>query len=253
MDYQRGRQPTAKGYILLDGHPFSRATPSALWELPVPAIGTPAEDKRAFQKRFKTRAKFAWTNHSSPNEDGAFRIIDPLATKRVRHPDYPETMRAPADHPLLTLPPDWDDACSGTTTVQLGDLPLYQPVPFGTEAWGTGYTSRRQAVERTNSWMKQGGHDVRQRKHCKVFERAKNELFMAFEAVAYNRETIEVFERERQAEKTPRQRPPTASPTPGSRADVQRTATAALELDRAEAAARQASATDHPPKSPDPP
>ena len=112
-------------------------------------------------------------------------------------------------------------------TFQAADMPLHQPVIFGTTAWETAYLGRRQAVESANAGLKHAGRNIGHSGHFKVFTRAKVSLLLTFEAVAYNLRRIDAWDRAElqrlaKAEKAasaPRQRKPRRS---GTYSDIQK-------------------------------
>ena len=241
MKNQRGRRQTSKGPDIVDGWPISRTVPDTVLNnggvhLQTPPRNSPESVRAELQDLFKARADYVFRVHSGADADGSMRFAGPIKAGRLRAPGT-ASMRSDPSKPLVTLPKDWSDHDDGVVTFQSAELPLWQPVIFGTRAWDVAYISRRQVAESAISGLKEAGANIGGKGHFKVFGRAKLTFLLAFEVAAYNVRRTEAFVREQkrlarieaQPDVKPRRR---AKRRTGTNADVLAAAEAAAESDR---------------------
>jgi hypothetical protein len=194
---QRGTRPFGGDAVLVDGALYSNFLPKDLGgkgepsALPMPPMGATDDDKRPYEEKFNHRARYRYSRHAGPVEDGTTRWRCPFCTGFLRAREVPRTMRRPKTTRLVRLPAGVDRCCSGILSVTAAQLPLWQRIPFGTTAWRKSY-SRRQAAESANAALK-GGFVNMGRGFFRVAALAKLTLLMGFTLAGYNQNRTRSF------------------------------------------------------------
>ena len=85
----------------------------------------------------------------------------------------------------MSVPEGTDHCCSGILTATVGELPLWQEIPFGTTAWRISY-GRRNAVESSNGGLKGSFVNLSGKRFFRVFGLAKITLLLGFAIAAFN-------------------------------------------------------------------
>jgi hypothetical protein len=125
---------------------------------------------------------------------GEFEIARQLVW---RSRQLPQTMRRSRKGLLVQLPEGVTRCCNGTLSAPPAELPLTQPIPFGTSAWRVSWY-RRQTVESVNAAL-QGSFASLARGFFRVFGTVKITFLLGFTLAAYNLGRVRSF-RAKQAE-----------------------------------------------------
>ncbi len=190
---QRGQYPLDADAHLLDGGLFSPHLPDhhlgevhfdGRRSLPMPPLGATAEQVKEYQKPFNDRARYRYSVHAGPDDDGYRRLRCPFCAGRGKARAFPKTMRLGPTVPILPVAGGPERCCKGIITVSAEDLALWQDIPFGTTAWFMSYR-RRNCVESVNAALK--GQFVDIDKGYQSFLRAdKITLMLAFTLAGVN-------------------------------------------------------------------
>jgi hypothetical protein len=204
VTHQRGRRPFKNGALLVDGQLFSEHLPAELADvLPMPPRGATTAEKTAYEAAFNRRARFRYGRHAGPDADGATRWRCPFCLGTLRSRAFPATMRRSRTAPLVDV--SRSRCCEGILSVAAADLPLWQPIPFGTTAWRIAM-GRRQVVESVNAALK-GGYVDLARKFVRVFGLVKVTVLLGFTIAAFNLDRVQSFRAKQHAKsETPRTR-----------------------------------------------
>jgi len=205
VTHQRGIRPFAGDALLLDGQLFSPLLPTELRDLAAPPRFATGAYRRAYEERFNQRARWRLVRHAAPDSDGVTRWRCPFCAGLLRSRKFPRSMRRSRRAPLVSVPDDVTQCCSGILSAPPAELPITQKIPFGTSAWRISMY-RRQVVESTNSALK-GAYADLSRGFFRVFGRTKISVLLGFTVAAYNLDRVRSF-RAKQAEEegTPRRR-----------------------------------------------
>src|SRR5207244_4101504 len=129
-----------------EGHLVSAYAPEHLRGLlPMPPLGSTAEQSAAYEEPFNQLARFRFERINRPDADGTTRWRCPFHAGRLRARAVTETMRGSRDAPLVDLPTG-ARCCDGTMSIQAAELAHWQRFLPGTTAWRISY-GRRQVVE----------------------------------------------------------------------------------------------------------
>ena len=186
--HQRGISPFSPHALVVDGQLYSNHLPIALRDLAMPPIRAVGNYRRAYEQGFNQRARWRLVRHQRPDTDGVTRWKCPFCAGLLRSRAFPKTMRRPDTTPLVFLPDGTTRCCAGTVSAPPADLPLTQPIPFGTTAWRTSM-NRRMAVESVNASLK-GGYVNTARGFFRLFGITKITVLFGFTVAAVNLDRI---------------------------------------------------------------
>ena len=204
VTHQRLPKPFGHGQaLLIDGQLHSPLLPDELRDLPMPPRGASDADKAVYESRFNQRARWRLVRHAGPDADGATRWRCPFCAGMLRARVFPKTMRRPVTVPLVAIDSETDTCCSGILTAMAVELPLWQPIPFGTTAWRIAM-GRRQVVESANAALKGAFADL-SRGFVRVFGKTKMTVLLGFTIAGYNLDRIRSF---RAKQRSLAERPP---------------------------------------------
>jgi len=114
-------------------------------------------------------------------------------------------MRRSRRVPLVELPENVSNCCSGTLSSVPAELALSQRIPFGTTAWRISM-GRRQVVESVNAALKGAFVDLA-RGFFRVLGQVKMTVLLGFTLAAYNLDRVRSFRaKQAQDKETPRRR-----------------------------------------------
>jgi len=116
----------------------------------------------------------------------------------LRSRSFPKTMRRPTTVPLVAIDNDPTACCDGILTAMPVELPLWQPIPFGTTAWRLSL-GRRQVVESANAALKGAFADL-SRGFVRVFGRTKVTVLLGFTIAGYNIDRVRSFRAKHRAQ-----------------------------------------------------
>ena len=136
--------------------------------------------------------------HSGPDADGVTRWRCPFCAGMLRSRSFPKTMRRPTTVPLVAIDNDPTACCDGILTAMPVELPLWQPIPFGTTAWRLSL-GRRQVVESANAALKGAFADL-SRGFVRVFGRTKVTVLLGFTIAGYNIDRVRSFRAKHRAQ-----------------------------------------------------
>ncbi len=147
-EHQRGVHRVVKGALIIDGNPFSPATPSQLHLIDPPDVSEPAATHWAYQKLIEQRALYAMCPHGSRHASGAQDFMCP-AHKGKLNCHLVSSAISPTVQPALAAPPiaQPNSVCAKKfTRFDAHEIPLSQRDLFGSERWYQSY-QRRSRVE----------------------------------------------------------------------------------------------------------
>jgi hypothetical protein len=191
VTHQRGIRPFSGDALLLDGQLYSQFLPIELRDLKSPPRFRPAHYKRPYEDRFNQRSRWRLVRHTAADSDGFTRWKCPFCAGLLRSRKFPKTMRRSRSGPLVDVPEQSIQCCSGIISAPPVELPLTQGIPFGTTAWRISM-NRRQIVESVNAALK-GSYADLSRGFFRVFGRTKISVLLGFTIAAYNLDRVRAF------------------------------------------------------------
>jgi len=198
VTHQRLPRPFSHGEaLLLDGQLYSAHLPEELRDLPMPPRGASDAEKAVYEAKFNQRAKWRLVRHTGPDADGATRWRCPFCAGMLRARAFPKTMRRPSTVSIVAIDGEAGDCCGGILTAMAVELPLWQPIPFGTTAWRISM-GRRQVVESANAALKGAFADL-SRGFVRVFGQTKMSVLLGFTIAGYNLDRIRSFRAKQRA------------------------------------------------------
>jgi len=198
VTHQRLPRPFGHGQaLLIDGQLYSPHLPEELRDLAMPPRGASDAEKAAYEAKFNQRARWRLVRHAGADADGATRWRCTFCAGMLRTRAFPKTMRRPATVPLVAVDRHAEACCDGILTGMAAELPLWQPIPFGTTAWRLSM-GRRQVVESANAALKGGFADL-SRGFLRVFGKTKMTVLLGFTIAGYNLDRIRSFRAKQRA------------------------------------------------------
>ncbi len=182
---QRGVGEAVMNGIVIDGNLFSEHLPAEFRaELPRPPRNCPTKDLPTYTAPFDARAKWRFSVHGRPDDDGYFRMRCPFCAGRLGILGRPNR-KLNAGAPRVELP-DGARCCAGVRRFTAADLLHAQEIPYGTTAYWVSY-HRRNIVENANARMK-GQYISLDRLYTRKFGVTKQAWALAFAIVGVNRD-----------------------------------------------------------------
>lgn len=183
---------------LIDGQLFAGYTPKNLRNLKPPGYTTTGQQREELTKKYDSRAAYRYATHGN-NNDGAWRVVSPLASGKIRSRSHPKTMRDHPNAPLVKLAQSTTD----TPTLVIGvdeALTHQRIVPF-TTAHNRAY-GRRQLAETANSRIKGGPSSLTniETGYTLLRDTARITVFLAHTLSNLNQIEYRNFRRNRQAD-----------------------------------------------------
>lgn len=210
---QQGVKGTVKGALIIDGAPFSPATPRRLHTLTRPPVGATRGDIATCQQAFTDRAKFAMVRHGKRNPNGSQDYKCPAAAGKLNCPVYAGNATPNGNALLVINPPTAGAVCQGNyTRFSLTDTPLAQRHLWGTPDWYRSY-NRRNRVEGFFGNLKDEARESIRARVLRVRGIIKTGFLMAFSVAATNLRLVDAY---RTARRTPT-KPPRRKPGPNVR------------------------------------
>jgi hypothetical protein len=212
MGYQLGVSGTVHGALIIDGNPFSPATPKNLRSLTPPPVGASVADIINYQQQVAQRAQYALVAHGKRNHNGDADYRCPAAAEKLRCPLVPGSLSLPMTVPTALTPPK--PARKATVCAQAtrrfaaADIPLAQRNLHGSRAWYTSW-NRRNRVEGFFGNLKDEARESIRRGIVRVRTIEKVGMWLAFAVAAANERLAAAFKRRPApvAPKRPRGRP----------------------------------------------
>ena len=198
VTHQRGIRPFSGDALLVDGQLYSRFLPAELRDLASPPRFATGAYRAAYEGHFNRRARWRLVRHARPDHDGVTRWKCPFCAGLLRTRAVPKTMRRSRQAPLVELPHGTKQCCRGILSAPPAELPLTQPIPFGTTAWRISM-NRRQVAESVNAALKGAFCDLA-RGFFRVFGRTKITVLLGFTVAAFNLDRIRSFRAKRAAD-----------------------------------------------------
>jgi hypothetical protein len=191
VTHQRGIRPFSGEVHVLDGQLYSQFLPTELRDLKAPPRFRPAHYKRPYEDKFNQRSRWRLVRHTAADSDGFTRWKCPFCAGLLRSRKFPKTMRRSRNGPLVDVPEQTTECCSGILSAPPVELPLTQGIPFGTTAWRISM-NRRQIVESVNAALK-GSYADLSRGFFRVFGQTKISVLLGFTIAAYNLDRVRAF------------------------------------------------------------
>jgi len=200
MGYQLGVSDTIYGALIIDGNPFSPATPKNLRSIIPPPVGSSIRDIIAYQQQIAIRAKFAMVPHGRPNQNGDQDYRCPSAAGKLRCGLVPASLALPPTTPTALTPPN--TARVGTVCAQATkrfaaiEAPLAQRHLHGSHEWYASW-NRRNRVEGFFGNIKDEARESLRRGIIRVRTKEKVGLWLAFAVASANLRLTEAFRRKK--------------------------------------------------------
>lgn len=186
---QLGVLNTVHGALIIDGQPFSPATPLSLRVITPPPVGSPAADYIAYQQQIALRSIYAMVPHGRPRADGSQVYKCPAAAGKILCPlQASKRTTAPGLMPALSAPKSAapNSVCSRQyTTFQAVDIPLSQQDLHGSHKWFISW-SRRSLVEGFYGNLKNEACENLNRGTIRVRGLVKTGILVAFAVASAN-------------------------------------------------------------------
>lgn len=151
----------------------------------MPPLGATTKQVKEYQKPFNDRARYRYSVHAGPDDDGYRRLRCPFCAGRGKARAFPKTMRLGPTVPILPVAGGPERCCKGIITVSAEDLALWQDIPFGTTAWFMSYR-RRNCVEVVNAAPSRASSSISTRATNPSCEPDKIALMLAFTLAGVN-------------------------------------------------------------------
>lgn len=190
---QLGAHGTTHGAVMIDGHPFSPATPKALYKLTPPAASASWKEIAAYQQRIETRSKYAMVQHGSRKKNGSIVYQCPASAGKLSCPLVAHSH--PRSFPAVFAPKSAapGSICSKKyTTFQATDAPLSQRDMHGSAAWFSSM-SRRSRVEGFFGNIKNEACENLRRGTIRVRGLVKTGILVAFSVASANLRLARAF------------------------------------------------------------
>lgn len=197
MPNQIGSSGTLKGAVIIDGAPFSPATPSGLHVIEPPAVNATIQELTAYQESIERRARWAMDPHGRRRASGDQDYKCPAHSGKVRCPLVASSLELAMDRPTaMNRPssPPVDSVCSSKyTRFDATELPLAQRELYGSRSWRDSYM-RRNRVEGFFGVLKNEACENVKRGTIRVRGLFKTGVLVAMSVVSCNLRLIASFE-----------------------------------------------------------
>jgi len=205
--HDRGPQGTYEGAVISNGSLFCPATPEALLSLGPPARDASRQDLAAHDERSAEAEHYRLGRVSADDTDGYHRRRCPALSGKLRCALRPASMALDYDRPEVLAAPEYPPACCEQQTITVPPsvaAKTSQKHPYPSAAWRRSY-SRRTAVERSNSTIKDPATTDIGRGWCRIMGLAPLAVFLACALVVRNFRVTDAFDA-RQADADRRRR-----------------------------------------------
>ena len=192
----RGQRGTFSGAILANGNCYCPATPTALFGLEPLSRGASDEDTARHDERSAELAHYKLGPISSDDPDGYHRVSCPAVAGKLRCPLRETSMQLDYTHPEVLSPPEHPPVCCRQLSLTVPpevNAKTRQKHDYPGKAWRRSYT-RRSAVERSNSRIKDPATIDAEKGWCRVMGLVTPSLFLAIALAVRNLALVDAFE-----------------------------------------------------------
>lgn len=194
--HDRGPHGTYKGAVLNNGSLYCPSTPVQLLGLG-PLSRDSTKDERALHDEKSAELEcYRLGRITTPDEDGFFRVSCPASQGKVRCPKKPSSMQLSYDRPEVITPPVELQACCRQNTITVSpdvNAKTSQKHAYPSAAHRESF-SRRTAVERSYSTLKDPASTDVTRGWCRVMGLAAITVFLACAVAVRNTRITVSFE-----------------------------------------------------------
>ncbi len=196
MPNQVGSSGTIKGALIIDGAPFSPATPPGLHIIAPPPVNATVQELSSYQDAIERRARWAMDPHGRRRANGDQDFKCPAQTGKLRCPLVANSLALMMDRPTAMNRPQ--DPAPGTvcakkhTRFDAAEIPLAQRDLYGSRAWRGSYM-RRSRVEGFFGVLKNEACENVKRGTIRVRGLFKTGLLVAMSVVSANLRLIDSF------------------------------------------------------------
>jgi len=191
-----GSRAPINGALMIDGNPFSPATPTKWHNITPPPVNATNAVKLAYQAEVNKRAMFALVPHGRRDANGAHNFQCPAQVGNIKCPLVPASKAWPVGTRLAQGPatksPSGKVCSQKFVKFDATDMPLSQRDLFGTSAWYQSYT-RRNLVEGFFGSLKNNGVEGVRPGNVRMRGLVKHGLFIAVATAAANLRHVESF------------------------------------------------------------
>ncbi len=192
----RGCQGTFGGAILFNGNLYCPATPQALFSIgPLPRQAS-HQDTVENDEKSTELANYKISPITSDDQDGYYRASCPATQGRVRCPLKEKSMTLGFNCPEISQPPEHQPTCCTQATLTVPpsvNAKTRQKHDYPSAAHRLSY-SRRTAVERSNSRIKDAATINISKGFCRLTGQVPLMLFLVCAIVVRNLAVIDAFE-----------------------------------------------------------
>jgi hypothetical protein len=193
--HDRGPHGTFAGAIAANGNLYCPATPTALLHIDPLARAASLDDTAAHDTRTGEAARYKLNPITSDDPDGYHRAACPATAGKIRCPQRPQSMTLSYDHPEIIQPPHHPPACCTQKTITVPpsvNAKTRQKHDYPGATWRASYT-RRTAVERSYSTLKDPATNNINRGWCRIMGLTPILLFLATTTITRNLRTLDAF------------------------------------------------------------
>jgi hypothetical protein len=191
-----GSRGLVNGALMIDGSPFSPATPTKWHNVVPPPVNATNAVKLAYQAEVNKRAMFALVPHGRRDANGAHNFQCPAQVGNIKCPLVPASKAWPVGTRLAQGPatksPSGKVCTQKFVKFDAVDMPLSQRDLFGTSEWYASYT-RRNLVEGFFGSLKNNGVEGVRPGNVRMRGLVKHGLFIAVATAAANLRHVESF------------------------------------------------------------
>jgi len=187
---QIGVTDLVRGTLIIDGQPFSPATPQDLRHLIQPPVSAPLRERIDYQNKIAIRSKYALIRHGKGLKNGAQDYICPAQGGKISCPLKPLKNPKLIFASSAPLNPSAGSVCTKKfTRFHSFEMPLNQREHYGSYQWFQSM-SRRNLVEGYFGNLKNGATENLQRGTIRVRGIYKTGILVIFAASAANMRLI---------------------------------------------------------------
>ena len=190
---QLGIRGTVHGALIIDGQPFSPATPPDMRLIAAPPVNAPTSEKIKYQQKINARSSYALVRHGRGLGNGAQDYVCPAHAGKISCPlsGVVNPLLLPAVHAPAKAKPG--SVCAKKfTRFHAHELPLNQRELYGSFEWMLSM-SRRNLVEGFFGNLKNEATENLKRGSIRVRGLVKTGMMTLFSVVAANLRLIKNF------------------------------------------------------------